>query len=421
MKKNILMLSLCISAAIIAYASTASSTPVTERSPAGIGTYPVVGTNQDGFWDSDGKSIATPAAGTAFYGQDAQHPSKKSSYRNNGDGTISDMVTGLMWTQTTDRNGDAAINKADKLTYADAIKSASKVTLGGYNDWRLPTIKELYSLIRFNGQEPRPQDRSAAGLTPFIDSSIFGFGYGEVSAGERIIDSNYASSTLYKAKTTILIGPAVRETETMFGLNFADGRIKGYPTHHVFYVLYVRGNTSYGLNNYQNNGDGTVTDAATGIMWTQSDSAVGMDWGKALAWVQKKNAEKYLGHADWRLPDIKELQSIVDYSRSPESTKSAAIDSVFKCTSIKNEADQNDWPCYWSSTTHLGKDGVKACYIAFGRAMGKKGGSWGDVHGAGAQRSDPKIGNANDFPNGRGPQGDAIRINNFVRLVSDVK
>ena len=194
MKKNILMLSLCISAAIIAYASTASSTPVTERSPAGIGTYPVVGTNQDGFWDSDGKSIATPAAGTAFYGQDAQHPSKKSSYRNNGDGTISDMVTGLMWTQTTDRNGDAAINKADKLTYADAIKSASKVTLGGYNDWRLPTIKELYSLIRFNGQEPRPQDRSAAGLTPFIDSSIFGFGYGEVSAGERIIDSNYASS-----------------------------------------------------------------------------------------------------------------------------------------------------------------------------------------------------------------------------------
>jgi hypothetical protein len=40
-----------------------------------------------------------------------------------------------------------------------------------------------------------------------------------------------------------------------------------------------------------------------------------------------------------------------------------------------------------------------------------------DVHGAGAQRSDPKAGNAASFPHGRGPQGDVIRINNLVRLV----
>jgi len=39
------------------------------------------------------------------------------------------------------------------------------------------------------------------------------------------------------------------------------------------------------------------------------------------------------------------------------------------------------------------------------------------VHGAGAQRSDPKTGNPNNFPTGFGPQGDAIRIYNFVRLV----
>ena len=42
-------------------------------------------------------------------------------------------------------------------------------------------------------------------------------------------------------------------------------------------------------------------------------------------------------------------------------------------------------------------------------------GAWLDVHGAGAQRSDPKEGNPADFPNGRGPQGDAIRIYNYVR------
>jgi hypothetical protein len=42
---------------------------------------------------------------------------------------------------------------------------------------------------------------------------------------------------------------------------------------------------------------------------------------------------------------------------------------------------------------------------------------WLDVHGAGAQRSDPKVGNPADYPQGHGPQGDAIRIYNYVRLV----
>ena len=46
-------------------------------------------------------------------------------------------------------------------------------------------------------------------------------------------------------------------------------------------------------------------------------------------------------------------------------------------------------------------------------------GQWQDVHGAGAQRSDPKSGDPANFPTGRGPQGDAIRINNYVRLVRD--
>ena len=42
-----------------------------------------------------------------------------------------------------------------------------------------------------------------------------------------------------------------------------------------------------------------------------------------------------------------------------------------------------------------------------------------DVHGAGAQRSDPKVGDPALFPHGRGPQGDVIRIQNYVRLVRD--
>jgi hypothetical protein len=49
--------------------------------------------------------------------------------------------------------------------------------------------------------------------------------------------------------------------------------------------------------------------------------------------------------------------------------------------------------------------------------MGYMDGAWSDVHGAGAQRSDPKAGSAADYPTGNGPQGDAVRIYNDVRLV----
>ena len=44
---------------------------------------------------------------------------------------------------------------------------------------------------------------------------------------------------------------------------------------------------------------------------------------------------------------------------------------------------------------------------------------WMDVHGAGAQRSDQKSGDESNVPVGQGPQGDAQRINNYVRLVRD--
>ena len=192
-------------------------------------------------------------------------------------------------------------------------------------------------------------------------------------------------------------------------------------------MLCVRGNPAYGKNDFHDNGDGTVSDRATGLMWSKADSGAGMNWPDALAWVQKKNAEKFPGHNDWRLPGVKELQSLVDYSRSPDTSHSPAIDPVFNCTAFTNEAGQIDWPFYWSSTTHGNlRGGGAAMYVAFGRASGWMQFPPGqgefrlvDVHGAGAQRSDPKIGDPKNFPHGRGPQGDVIRIYNFVRCVRD--
>jgi hypothetical protein len=303
------------------------------------------------------------------------------------------------------------------------VKYAKKLSLAEHSDWRLPTVKQLYSLIDFDGIDPSDYDGSTSGLVPFIDRSFFDFGYGDTNADERIIDAQYVSSTKYAATT---MGGA----ETVFGVNFADGRIKGYPIDQTprgdakkFYVLCVRESPSYGRNLYTNNGDGTITDVSTGLMWTRGDSRRGLNWPEALAYVQRRNAQRYLGHNDWRLPNAKELQSIVDYSRSPATSKSAAIDMIFDASRITNEADQQDWPYYWTSTTHLDLrrlPGSSAVYIAFGRAMGYMHGEWMDVHGAGAQRSDPKTGSPDAFPHGRGPQGDAIRIYNYVRLVRDV-
>jgi len=171
---------------------------------------------------------------------------------------------------------------------------------------------------------------------------------------------------------------------------------------------------------YRDNGDGTVADLVTGLIWQK-------DPGQKKTFRQAADGAarcRLAGHHDWRLPNAKELHSIVDYTRSPDTTRSAAIAPVFKCSQIKNEAGRPDYPCYWTSTTHAGtRGGQNAVYIAFGRALGwmpdRRTGRYQllNVHGAGAQRSDPKTGRPDRFPRGRGPQGDAVRIYNHARCV----
>jgi hypothetical protein len=373
----------------------------------------VVGTGQNRCYDTR-SVIPPPAPGQPFYGQDAQHPGPRPSYRDNGDGTVMDLNTGLMWIQA----------RGTKVGFEEAKAGATVCRMGGHTDWRMPTIKELYSLIDFNGSS------FGEGVSvPYLNTHVFGFQYGNTAAGERSIDCQDWSATEY-------LGTTMGANATVFGVNFADGRIKGYPKLqgargglHKLYVRYVRGNPRYGVNDFRDNKDGTVTDRATGLMWAKADSGSGMDWASALAWVQRKNGEGYLGHDDWRLPNAKELQSLVDYTRAPEALdgrrKGPAIAPVFQISRLPD----GEYPCFWTSTTHLdgppGRPAAPAVYLAFGRALGwmRLPGSAVlqllDVHGAGAQRSDPKFGKASDYPIGRGPQGDVIRVDNYVRLVRD--
>ena len=383
-----------------------------------ISGYAIVGTNQTASYNNVSE-VSKQQLGDDFYGQNANYPGNKPEYVNNGNGTVTDMVTGLMWQQSFDHNGDGNIDVEDKLSYKDILKLTNDgVSFAGHNDWRLPTIKEMYSLILFSGLDIDPQSTSQDELTPFIDNKTFDFAYGDIDNHERLIDMQCATTTLYVSKEI---------EQLVFGVNFADGRIKGYGLgaphgrgDKLFNYLLVRGNKEYGINSFTDNNDGTITDSATSLMWMQDDNAEAILWQDALKYAEGK---EFAGYSDWRLPDVKELQSLVDYTRSPATTKSAAIDPLFNCSQLTDELGEKDYPWYWSSTTHASQRSAEnAAYVAFGRSLGNMNGNgWIDIHGAGSQRSDPKTGNPADFAEGQGPQGDAIRISNYVRLVRTIK
>ena len=391
-------------------------------------------TNQNNCYDTNSAVITCPSEGQAFHGQDSQYQTNTPSYTDNGDGTTTDNITGLMWQQSLDVNGDGTIDANDMQTWDEVVSGAESLTLADHNDWRIPTVKELYSLIDFNGATGFSALNSLTAPSdaiPYINTDFFNFAYGDSNAGYRYIDAQLWTATDYVSTT--MDGNA-----TNFGVNFADGRIKGYPLSNPRYIRYVRGN-SYGANSFIDNGDTTITDNNSNLMWLQNDSgsfetgysntfsqAGSLDWEEALSWCEGLTHANY---SDWRLPNAKELQGLVDYTRSPDTTNSAAIDPLFTTTLLTNGINnslQANYPYHWTSTTHL--DGIGfAVYIAFGEARGHFATSPNsdvtllDVHGAGSQRSDPKSGDptSEKFINGHGPQGDIVSIYNYARCVRD--
>jgi hypothetical protein len=127
---------------------------------------------------------------------------------------------------------------------------------------------------------------------------------------------------------------------------------------------------------YTDNGDGTITDNNTGLMWEKKDDSGGIhdkdntyDWGTVLPpytmngtmvtdfLVTLNTPECFAGHCDWRIPNVKELQSIVDYE-----SISPTVDSAFhNAAGCPGCADVRLATCsctasspttfYWSSTT----------------------------------------------------------------------
>ena len=91
-------------------------------------------------------------------------------------------------------------------------------------------------------------------------------------------------------------------------------------------------------NNFIDNGDGTITDTSTGLMWQKATAPGTYTWEQALTYCENLTLPAG-GYSDWRLPNRNELQSIVDYSRY-----NPAIDTTFFPDTVAS--------AYWSSTTY---------------------------------------------------------------------
>ena len=348
--------------------------------------YKVVETGQIQCYDEDGNTITCPSPGDSLYGQDAQYSSLEFSFADNSDGTISDENTGLMWQQ---------VPNSQNFIWQQAVDYCENLVFAGYDDWRMPSLKELFSISDFN-----------VGW-PYLNTDYFTLASGQITKDEQ-----YWSSNFY-------VGVTVEGgSNAAFGINHVTGHIKAYAANSGGpvggkYVRAVRGN-AYGVNEYVDNGDGTISDNATGLMWSQNDSEDGIDWKAALIYAE---SSEFAGHDDWRLPNVKELHSIVDYGYSPSATDpdkvGPAIDPIFNCTPIINEAGDDDYAYYWTGTSapfRASEPYYYGWYVAFGRAVNNEG---LDFHGAGGVRFDTKYEG--------GPQGeDGERYYNYVRLVRNI-
>lgn len=245
-------------------------------------------TGQTKCYNSSG--IETACAGT---GQDGEYNINPMSYTDNGNGTITDNVTGLIWQKEDD---NTTRNWADAGTYCDSL------TLGGQSDWRLPAKKELINILDYGIPHPGPT----------INSTYF----------------PNTNANFYWSFTT-----NVSNTNSALGVFFSNGDVPSYSKSSNYYVRCVRGGQSPAPS-FTNNGNGTVTDNGTGLMWQQAEPG-SMTWANALSYCEGLSLG---GQSDWRLPNAKELGSVTD-----DTKDNPAIDATY----FPNTNAYN----YWSSTT----------------------------------------------------------------------
>lgn len=240
---------------------------------------------------------------TNIEGEDSDLVVNPISFTDNGDGTITDNNTGLVW-QKTD---------GGEMSFENAELYCENLNLGNYTDWRLPECHELFSINYYDAINP------ALKTTVFTKTSAE---YWWTSEKRR---DNSNNVWVVNAGGGIGAHP---KTETVS----AGGTKK-------FHVRAVRNpySTSFNIVHFKDNSDGTVTDNFTGLTWQKNYIQNTMTWEEALSYA---STFTLAGKSDWRLPDIKELQSL-----NEEKLSSPSIDKTF----FPNLATGR----YWSSTSSI--------------------------------------------------------------------
>lgn len=256
-------------------------------------------------------------------------------FTDNGDGTLTDNLTGLIWLKNANCYGrvtwDDALSNADSL--ADGVCGLSDSSLFG--DWRLPNVIELESLVHFDYHrqlaDPNIYTTNARWLNSQGFTTTQNSGYWTSTTAPNHADRAYYvymdfgythfdeknETAYFMAVRGSSDGPAAlwRTGQTIDRADGDDGDLqKGVPWPSPRFV---------------DNNDGTVTDQLTGLIWLKNANCAGSPrgWDAALSDVAQLNAAGTMNsqacgdtsnggshQSDWRLPNIKELRSLNDFS-----------------------------------------------------------------------------------------------------------
>jgi hypothetical protein len=284
--------------------------------------------------------IPCPRLGEPFHGQDGKYLINPPSYTKLDENSealpddaaswamVRDNNTGLIWEAKTDDGG--LHDKDHRYTFDQALQWVASLNTSkylGYEDWRLPSISELQGIVDYGKRFPA------------VKAQFFP-------------DTPYEYPQIHWSVTESV------EAARAWGL-WGDGQTHSEIKSRGLYVRAVRGMPAPSV--FVNNTDGTVSDLTTGLMWEQKTDDGGLGdkdnmytWQEALEWITELNAANYLGYHDWRLPSVKELQTIIDYSRSLPAVNPAYFPNT--ASSI-----------YWTSTTVIDdKDYAWAIWFNYG-------------------------------------------------------
>jgi len=217
-----------------------------------------------------------------------QNPKNSERYINHEDGTVTDTQTGLMWQE----------KEVYDISLEQAEQAAVNLSLAGYNDWRIPTVTELLSVVNDNLNKP-----------PF--ESILG-----TSKSEYFWSAEHVSGD--SRKTWVLnAGGGIGDKNPEE--SHASGGDK------IYSLKCVRGNLHVPDTRFIENGDGTVTDNFTGLMWLQKSSGE-MDLQNAQTYAKSLSLA---GYDDWRLPDMTELAMLCDRNQTNPALNRIVFSSIF--------------------------------------------------------------------------------------------